>query len=221
MRNSERKRVVSLYHYAVNILVAVVRMTQTLQKSALGAMPFGTVAVKQHQVQDYARHKAECKFLSKQSHLEFKPYSTVKELEKFPLGSSPRAASQSRCFICHSHADEVNLGRTPCCNLPVCNNEFEYKPCSYSRDYCMRSHAHYTKCHTHFDEEHEGSDWRECDRCNCMEKGNVRPYALTNGFNYSPALHKYIPRGSFLTHPCDGCKNRIMPGHDSRSSITA
>lgn len=168
-----------------------------------------------HQVGDFPRHKQECKYLANRTDLEFKYFKTGKELEKFPLGSPPEVYDNERCFICHSHADEVKLGRTPCCNLVICDNQHEYEHNSYSRDHCLRSHMHYTKCHTHHYLEHKG-DWRECSVCNAMEDGNVRPFATTNGFNYTPTLEEHLPRGSFLTGPCDGCtKNRILPGHDA------
>lgn len=168
---------------------------------------------REHQTKDFSRHKLECKYLSKRNDLEFKHFSTPKELEAFPLGSSPKVANETRCCVCHCHAEEVNLGRTSCCNLPTCDNAHEYEINSYSRDHCMRSHMMYTKCYDHHEQGHEG-DWRECTICNTMNHNNVRPFSTTNGFNYSPTLEENLHRGSFLTEPCSGCDNRILPGHD-------
>lgn len=175
---------------------------------------------KEHQLAHWPIHKRECKFLSKYEDLELRYFETTRELEKFPLSAPPADCitdkDKDKCFVCHAKAGrEVQLGRTPCCNLPVCDNDHEYQLMSYSRDHCKRSHMLYTKCHTHTEAGHPG-DWRECVECNAMEDNNVRPFAITNGFNYTPALEMFLPRGSFLTMPCDGCsKNRILPGHDA------
>lgn len=166
-----------------------------------------------HQVRDFPRHKLECKHQSKWTDLEFKTFSTPKELSTFPLGVMPQVSIESRCFICHSSGEEVKLGRTPCCKLPVCDNEHAYEFNSYSRNFCRCSHVMYTKCHDHFEAKHEG-DWRECTVCNIMSDRNVRAFTTTNGFNYSPTLEENLPRVSFLTMPCNGCDNRILPGHD-------
>jgi hypothetical protein len=133
--------------------------------------------------------------------LHRRPFSTPNELKKYPIGCFPlenppaEGSKEMRCFVCHATAEEVNLGYTPCCNVPVCDNEFEYEFCSYSRD--LRSHMHYTVCHEHSEEGHGGPDWRECDRCNL--KSLQRPFKTTNNFNVTPTLEKYIPQGSFIT----------------------
>lgn len=179
---------------------------------------------KDHQVRDWPRHKLDCKALKKKSDwLHPKAFTTQNELAKYPLGCFPVENKHPdtvtlKCFVCHATPSEVNLGFTPCCNMPICDNEFEYEICSYSRDYCMRSHMRYTMCYTHHEEKHEG-DWRECEQCNANDD-KARPFSTTNGFNVTPALEFSIPQGSFITRPCASCKNRILPGHDGSTFTT-
>lgn len=191
---------------------------------------------KDHQVQDWPRHKQECKYLKKCG-LKPRSYDTSEELEKYPIGcfplvDTPRSSSSKSssviCFVCGATSEQADIGFTDCCNLPVCDNEHEYQLMSYSRDFCKRSHRSYTACSYHHHNEHSGNDWRTCSECNEMEvhhvQGNgpdilVRPFSLTNRFNVTPALESQLPQGSFLTQPCDnpGCKNRIFPGFDALS----
>lgn len=182
---------------------------------------------KEHQLQDWKRHKLDCKALKKLPlELQPRPFESKKELEKYPLGcfqssssSSPAAASMpERCFICHSRPSEVDLCYTHCCNLPVCDNAHEYQMMSYSRDFCSRSHDSYTSCSSHCHNEHAG-DWRECVQCNRFDEG-ARPFRSTNRFCITPCLERFLPQGSMLTFACDGkgCKNRMLPGHSSYSS---
>jgi hypothetical protein len=163
---------------------------------------------REHRLQDWPRHKLECKKLANYTQLLRKDFSTPEELKRYPIGCYPFESTNKEVgVVCGAKADETKLGYTPCCNVPICDNE---------REHCMHSHMHYTKCFQHFEEEHEGFDWRECERCNALENG-VRPVSTTNAFNLTPALEKNLPQGSFITKPCENpcCKQRILPGHDS------
>lgn len=179
---------------------------------------------REHQVQDWPRHKLDCKFLSNLDvDIRPRPFNSSEEIEKYPLGcfpvdSKPSGGSeQVKCFICHSKQSEVDITYTRCCNLPVCDNAHEYVPGSYSRDFCLRSHTMYTKCFDHFESGHEG-DWRECKICNKMES-EARPFASTNGFSATPCMDHFLPQGSMMTYACGVtfCKNRILPGHSNTS----
>ncbi len=178
-----------------------------------------------HQREDWDRHKKECKHLARVQ-LEPIPFSTVEELEKFPIDCFPLEdvdLEASSCFVCGATSNEVNLGYTDCCNAVVCDNEHEYKMCSYSRDHCKRSHSRYTTCGSHKNEGHSG-DWRQCQQCDerLNDEPGVRSWYNTNAFNVTPALETSFPKGSTLTKQCchqseeDGsrCKKRILPGHD-------
>lgn len=173
---------------------------------------------KQHQTQDWSRHKVDCKALRNLPfEVEIHFFRQEEELKKYPLNCFPlsaEAAVKERCFICHANATEVDIRRTECCNLPVCDNSHEYEMCSYSRDFCYRSHDSYTACARHYHEEHKG-DWRECEECNAMDEGVARPFRATNRFCATPCLEKFLPQGSMLTFPCDtpGCASRMLPGH--------
>ncbi len=174
---------------------------------------------KDHQLQDWARHKIDCKALRKFPYdLQPKPFLLSRELEKYPLGCFPIQSSDSdsakklKCFVCHAASSEVNLTFTECCNLPICDNSHEYKMFSYSRDFCSRSHDRYTACASHFHEEH-GGDWRECAECNSDNGLGARPWYSTNRFCVTPCLEKFLPQGSMLTFPCESCKCRMLPGH--------
>ena len=173
---------------------------------------------KEHQVQDWPRHKLDCKAIAKLDfELQPKRFESSVELDKYPLGCFPLADAErgKKCFICHANPSEVDITYTRCCNLPVCNNSHEYKLHSYSRDFCQRSHMMYTSCDRHVEEEHEG-DWRECEKCNGLEHG-ARPFASTNRFCVTPCLEKFLPQGSMLTYPCDtdGCASRFLPGYST------
>lgn len=68
---------------------------------------------KDHQLEDWQRHKLECKALGKmrvELQSQPKPFESSKELEKYPLGGFPLSSSSSdKCFICHSKAKEVDM----------------------------------------------------------------------------------------------------------------
>lgn len=173
---------------------------------------------REHQSQDWERHKLDCKALRKCDFLHARPFLPSRELEKYPLGCFPVTRSRSsvenpKCFLCHANSSEVDITYTECCNLPICNNSHEYEPFSYSRDFCQRSHDSYTACATHMHEGHNG-DWRDCAECNKEQDGG-RSFRATNGFCATPCLEKFIAQGSMITFGCDGqgCKNRMIPGH--------
>ena len=177
---------------------------------------------KDHQLQDWPRHKLDCNAIRKMDcNIVAKTYTPSKELEKFPIGCFPLSreakgsATPKKCFICHAAAPEVELVYTECCNMSVCDNTHEYQMMSYARDFCHRSHMRYTHCSAHYESRHKG-DWRECSECNSLENG-ARPFASTNSFCPTPCLEKFLPKGSMLTFPCgrQGCKMRMLPGHSS------
>jgi len=193
------------------------KVGESVQKCSACALVF--YCSKEHQAQDWPRHKPDCKHL-RGSGLLRKYFLTVDELEKYPLGCfpirDPPSGAKLSCFICGAGGSEVKLGRTDCCNLPVCDNEEEYQMFSYSRDFCKRSHSRYTSCGFHHNNRHAG-DWRECTKCDDelpQDTSGVRSWYSTNGFNVTPALERCLTQGSYLTKPCSGCKGRIMPGHD-------
>ena len=182
---------------------------------------------REHQVADWKHHKRDCKHL-KHSECKRRYFSTDEELIKYPMGCfplpAPGSAARLKCFICGAGEGEVKLGFTDCCNAPVCNNEDEYVSCSYSQDFCKRSHSRYTCCGYHGDEGHAG-DWRECVHSECQRMRDVgegtaaaRSWHSTNGFNLTPALESSLPQGSLITKPCSECKGRITPGHDTEST---
>lgn len=182
---------------------------------------------REHQAEDWKRHKLDCKALKKASdYLQPRSFLPSRELEKYPIGCFPVPSSTNstevkanakaggaKCFVCHSSSLEVDITYTECCNLPVCDNSHEYQMMSYSRDFCQRSHDRYTSCASHCQEEHKG-DWRDCVECN-NERDGARPFYSTNGFCATPCLEKFLPQGSMITFGCDseGCKNRMIPGH--------
>lgn len=176
---------------------------------------------KDHQNQDWNRHKLDCKASRKFGDLQARPFDPMRELEKYPLLCFPIDGQgdekQMKCFVCHSSSKEVDITSTKCCNLPVCDNSHEYQQFSYSRDFCERSHLMYTACAHHMQEGHEG-DWRSCAKC-CGVKNNVRRFLATNGFCATPCLEKFMPQGSMIITGCDnrGCKNRMIPGHSKMS----
>lgn len=177
---------------------------------------------REHQKADWARHKKDCKHLSK-SGLRRKYFEPVKELAKYPIGCFPLPDPQQdaplACFVCGATPDEVNIGFTECCNVPVCDNEEEYEMFSFSRDHCMRSHSRYTACAFHFNEGHTSNDWRTCGQCknNFEQDGAARSWFSTNGFCVTPGLETSLPQGSYITQPCSKCNGRITPGHDTVS----
>lgn len=172
-----------------------------------------------HQKEDWDRHKLDCNAIRKcGDFLQARAFLPSKELEKYPMNCFPLEKSQDdatpKCFVCHSNSSEVDITYTECCNLPICDNYHEYEIMSYSRDFCGRSHYHYTACATHMHEGHDG-DWRDCSECN-RERDGARSFHSTNGFCATPCLEKFMPQGSMITFGCDvkGCKNRIIPGHN-------
>lgn len=75
---------------------------------------------KEHQSQDWKRHKLDCKALAKLE-VEFqpKPFESSEELKKYPIGCFPLSAVAStlisnKCFICHSKSKEVDICHTTC-----------------------------------------------------------------------------------------------------------
>eukprot|EP01029_Cantina_marsupialis_P001853 TRINITY_DN11687_c0_g1_i1.p1 TRINITY_DN11687_c0_g1~~TRINITY_DN11687_c0_g1_i1.p1 ORF type:complete len:291 (-),score=40.62 TRINITY_DN11687_c0_g1_i1:162-1034(-) len=169
------------------------------------------------QKQDWKRHKIECNHLSSLgTGIKGKPYSSKRELKKYPIGCFPmyssleeaKADGKSGCFICGS---ETNLVLTDCCGLPVCNNEDEYTLGSYKRDYCIRNHNRYTNCGHHHSEGHYG-DWRNCS--GCIEE----VWRGTNGWNSTPMLDKHIKKGAMLSSCCVNCGNRVMTGWEKHST---
>jgi len=118
------------------------------------------------------------------------------------------------------------LGKTRCCGLTICDNEFEYEMMSYSRDHCIRSHDRYTTCGYHHNNNHPGNDWRTCELCkndlnndgNGGGGGNVRSWYSNNGYNATPALESDYPQGSFITSQCDNCSGRIATGWEGHST---
>lgn len=173
---------------------------------------------KDHQLQDWPRHKLECKALRKFPFgLQPKPFLPSRELEKYPLGCFPlESSTKTKCFVCHSSSSEVDITFTECCNLPICDNSHEYEMFSYSRDFCSRSHDRYTACASHHHENHEG-DWRECAECNIDTSLGARSWYSTNRFCATPCQEKFLPQGSMLTFPCESCKCRMLPGHSAYS----
>jgi len=201
---------------------------------------------REHQVEDWSKHKLDCKFLSKLGNIDPTPFTFEQELQKYPIGCFPLTKKKKpslllrnvdvtkknedeneieneKCFICHSKTSEVNLRYTECCNLPICDNSHEYEINSYSRDFCHRSHDMYTACSTHHHEEHAG-DWRVCVDCNTSTYSDnttiVRPFHTTNRFLTTPSCEQFLPQGSMLTFACDnfpGCKSRMLPGHSTMS----
>lgn len=172
-----------------------------------------------HQTRDWDHRKIECKFLAKKlTDVRPKAFRTEDDLKDHPIGCYPfQSVSAEKCMVCGAAATEVKLGHTPCCNIFVCDNEHEYEMLSESKEHCLRSHKRFTACHRHYEEKHEGKDWRECVICNEIDYAGAttQSYHSTNHFSVLPPLEKFLPVGSFLTFPCQGCKQRVLPGHDS------
>lgn len=182
----------------------------------------------EHQKAQWPTHKLECKHMARKG-ITAVHYTTEEELRKFPIGCFPLsdeacAALPEACFVCGATEEEVNLGKTRCCNMWVCDNEHEYQMMSYSRDHCIRSHDRYTMCSTHSQNRHHG-DWRTCTDCSGAQgsyNGSGRDWHSTNGFNITPGLTHVYPQGSSLTVKCSACPRRILEGHDGYStSLTA
>jgi len=175
---------------------------------------------KEHQAQDWARHKIECRALANYD-IKPKTFQTAQDLEQHPIGCYPfSGVSKEKCLVCLASAPEVHLNYTPCCNVPMCDTDHEYEMFSNDKGHCLRSHKRYTSCHRHYEEKHPGNDWRECEICNQCEgyddnNKNTRSFHSTNHFNTLPPLEKWLPRGSFLTFPCVECSKRVLPGHSS------
>ena len=177
----------------------------------------------EHQMQDWDRHKKECKHLKK-SGLHALHYNNAEEEAKYPIGCFPLEdvdLATAQCFQCGAGADEVNLGYTQCCNAVVCDNEHEYQMMSYSRNHCIRNHARYTTCASHDNEGHDADDWRTCVECENSDSQpvNTRSWYTTNGFNITPASETSFKKGSMLTYKCEksSCKTRILPGHETET----
>lgn len=82
---------------------------------------------KEHQVEDFERHKVECKMLSKLD-VKPKPFSDPKSLEKYPIGCHPFAQDafdKEKCQVCGAKNAEATLGYTPCFNILMCDNDHE------------------------------------------------------------------------------------------------
>jgi hypothetical protein len=137
----------------------------------------------------------------------------------FPLGTLPQVPIESRCFFCHSSAEEFNLGHNPCCNLPVCDNGHEYDFASYSRDFCRRSHGMYTSGTIISKEDMRETGENVKFATLITTKMFVRLFSTTNGWKDSPTSEQNLLRGSFLTDPCSGSDNRFLPGHDSSTCL--
>ncbi|KDO17213.1 hypothetical protein SPRG_17379 [Saprolegnia parasitica CBS 223.65] len=178
-----------------------------------------------HQRQDWARHKIDCKHIASIG-VSGIPYDEDEELEKFPFDVFPVVNSTvDTCFVCGAGESEVHLGVTECCGLVVCDNEHEYLMGSYSRKHCWRSHGKYTTCGYHKTQGHRHPDWRTCPHMECLKQrenrsdprggGGGRSWYATNGFNATPMLASDIPKGSMLTGKCAACPRRIADGWDN------
>lgn len=172
---------------------------------------------KEHQKKDWPRHKKECKKL-KQLGLWGCIFDPAIELARFPLGTQvPGIADFSRvrsesdcCGVCGKSDGPLTI--TECCGNLICDNEDEYVMFSYSRQFCARSHRRYTTCGAHSSEGHSG-DWRNCEDCN-KGRGKSKSWYSTNGYNFTPGLEKYYPKGQYITEACSTCNKRIATGFE-------
>ena len=88
---------------------------------------------------------------------------------------------KERCFIC---GKTKNLTRTPCCDMPICDDEDEYVMFSYARNSCYRNHDHYTLCSYHYQHKHDG-DWQKCKKCREELDPEMYAYLGTNEYNHT------------------------------------
>ena len=179
---------------------------------------------KEHQSQDWKRHKVDCRTLEKMSSmLHPKPFCSSKELKKYPLGCFPitgafdskekKKKKKRKCFVCHSTKKEAEIAYTKCCNLPICDNFHDNKHGSSKEvGFCYLNHKFFSPCWTHHKKGHEG-DWRVCVDCNELYCGTTRSFRTTNRFSATPCLEHFIPQGSMITHPCGfpACERRFIP----------
>ncbi|KXZ42905.1 hypothetical protein GPECTOR_112g275 [Gonium pectorale] len=186
---------------------------------------------KEHQAQDRPVHKKECAVFRRLG-LSAKLYNDEQMLERFPLGSAlghntPSSAARpdaipagACCGLCGKTSAEETLGRAPCCGEVVCDNELRYRPGTFSRDFCLRSHARYTLCGHHGVEREcaRGLDWRVCPGCATAPAASSgasttsdRLWRGLNAYNVCPLLERDVPRHA-LCDRCPGCGRLYIQG---------
>ena len=118
---------------------------------------------------------------------------------------------RDRCFIC---GKSEKLTRTPCCDMPICDDNQKYVPFSYAHNSCFRNHSRYTLCSYHFGEEHEG-DWQTCKKCREDFQTEMYVYYGTNEYNHT----KLKDPPKFEPKKCDSCGRIIKLSEDACTLI--
>ena len=122
---------------------------------------------KECQKKHWKEHKLECAHLAKLG-MWGQPYPVPMHDQSCSASAidamQPEALKpqDDRCNCCGATG---RLEAMECCGLKVCEyNPEEYELCSYSRDFCARSHERYSRCGHHEQqccEDHKPADWRD------------------------------------------------------------
>lgn len=106
----------------------------------------------------------------------------MKRKKTQPKKCDPQDHQSKKCGLCGKHG---KLTKTDCCGNWICDDEDQYQLFSYARNSCSRNHRRYTVCAVHFQEEHEGPDWRTCEECKgYFAKLEDYVWSATNEYNF-------------------------------------